>query len=127
MHFVQSNTSIELELWWAFWSVEDVCNLLTMAKKAPRPAIMANYYENLTKTFLASKNTLFHATVWGRYYAIVINIRGKSDEELGWLVRCLSAPWRYLLVNRQTIQLRKARERTLDCFIRMLKYFSALL
>jgi len=54
-----------------------------MAKKAPRPAMMANYYEKLTKIFLMSGNALFHAAAWGRYYAIVTNIGGKSEEELG--------------------------------------------
>ena len=62
--------------------MEDVHNLLTMAKKAPRPAMMANYYEKLTKIFLMSGNALYHATAWSRYYAIVVSIGGKSEEEL---------------------------------------------
>ncbi|PPQ90337.1 hypothetical protein CVT25_007739 [Psilocybe cyanescens] len=82
--FAQLNTSVELELWQeAFRSVEDVHNLLTMAKKAPRPAMMANYYEKLTKIFLMSGNALYHAAAWSRYYAIVVSIGGKSDEEMG--------------------------------------------
>ncbi|EAU83625.1 translation initiation factor eIF3a [Coprinopsis cinerea okayama7 len=81
--FAQLNTSVELELWQeAFRSVEDVHNLLTLAKKAPRPAMMANYYEKLTKIFLMSGNALFHAAAWGRYYAIVTSIGGKSEEEM---------------------------------------------
>jgi translation initiation factor 3 subunit A len=75
---------VELELWQeAFRSVEDVHNLLTMAKKAPRPAMMANYYEKLTKIFLMSGNALYHAAAWSRYYSIVTSIGGKTDEEMG--------------------------------------------
>lgn len=81
--FAQLNTSVELELWQeAFRSVEDVHNLLTMAKKAPRPAMMANYYEKLTKIFLMSGNALYHAAAWSRYYTIVTTTGGKPEEEL---------------------------------------------
>lgn len=81
--FAQLNTSVELELWQeAFRSVEDVHNLLTIAKKAPRPAMMANYYEKLTRIFLMSGNALYHAASWSRYYAIVTATGGKSEEEL---------------------------------------------
>jgi translation initiation factor 3 subunit A len=81
--FAQLNTSVELELWQeAFRSVEDVHNLLTLAKKAPRPAMMANYYEKLTKIFLMSGNALYHAAAWSRYYGIVTSIGGKSEDEM---------------------------------------------
>ena len=81
--FAQLNSSVELELWQeAFRSVEDVHNLFTMAKKAPRPAMMANYYEKLTKIFLMSGNPLYHAAAWGRYCAIVTAMGGKSEEEM---------------------------------------------
>ena len=81
--FAQLNTSVELELWQeAFRSVEDVHNLLTMAKKAPRPGMMANYYEKLTKIFLMSGNALYHAAAWAKYYSLVTAIGGRSEDEM---------------------------------------------
>lgn len=44
--------------------------------------MMANYYEKLAKIFLTSGNSLYHAAAWGRYYAIVTSIGGRSDEEM---------------------------------------------
>ena len=52
-----------------------------MAKKVPGPAMMASYYEKLTRIFLMNGDALYHATAWGRYYAFVTATGGWSEEE----------------------------------------------
>ncbi|KAM6499410.1 translation initiation factor eIF3a [Amanita muscaria] len=123
--FAQLNTSVELELWQeAFRSVEDVHNLLTMAKKAPRPAMMANYYEKLTKIFLMSGNALYHAAAWCKYYAVVVSIGGKSEEELGELaaqvlVSALAVPVGLQVEEQEELKGRNARLTSLLALTKM--------
>ncbi|PBL03062.1 hypothetical protein ARMGADRAFT_1069626 [Armillaria gallica] len=71
-HLDAQFAQLELELWQeAFRSAEDIRNLSTIIKTAPRPAMMANYYEKLTKIFLVSGNALYHPVAWARYYALL--------------------------------------------------------
>ena len=81
--FAQLNTSVEREVWQeALRSVEDIHTLLAVAKNVICSAMMADYYEKLTKIFLMSGNALYHAAAWGRYYAVVTATGGKSEEEI---------------------------------------------
>jgi len=80
--FVQLNAATDLELWnEAFRSIEDVQLLLSMSKKAPRPFMMANYYEKLAKIFLVADNYLFHSAAVNKYYATLRLNKTMSEEE----------------------------------------------
>lgn len=83
--FQQLNSAVELELWQeAFRSVEDIQGLLSnpASKKAQKPAMMANYYEKLTRVFKAEGGSMavFHAAAWGRYMMYVE--KGKDGDEM---------------------------------------------
>ncbi|KAI8822422.1 uncharacterized protein EV422DRAFT_577515 [Fimicolochytrium jonesii] len=80
--FQQLNAATELQLWQeAFRSVEDIHNLLGMAKKPPKAIMMATYYEKLSKIFSVGQNYLFHAAALNKYYATVRLNKNLGEEE----------------------------------------------
>ena len=52
----------------AFKAVEDIHGLIALSKKAPKPALMANYYHKLGLVFWKSGNHMFHACAWHRLF-----------------------------------------------------------
>ncbi|XP_074640186.1 eukaryotic translation initiation factor 3 subunit A-like [Tubulanus polymorphus] len=81
---VQLDSAIQMELWQeAFKAVEDVHGLVSLSKKPPKPALMANYYEKLGLVFQKAGNQLFHASAWHRLYHLFREQRKSlSTEEL---------------------------------------------
>lgn len=78
----QLEVATTLEQWnEAFRIVEDIYFIMTAAKKAPKPKVMAMYYEKLTRIFWVSGNYLFHAYAWFKYYNLIVEHRKDLKPE----------------------------------------------
>ncbi|KNC76162.1 hypothetical protein SARC_11328, partial [Sphaeroforma arctica JP610] len=67
--FSQLEAAGALELWQeAFKSIDDLHKLMSMSKKAPKPQMMAMYFDKLHAVFWEAKNHAFHAYAWQRLF-----------------------------------------------------------
>jgi translation initiation factor 3 subunit A len=89
--FAQLEVATSLELWnEGFRTVEDIYAIVLNGKKTPKPRLMVNYYEKLTRIFWVSENKLFHAYAWYKYYCLSCESRKDlKQEEKSMLASCV--------------------------------------
>ena len=89
--FEQLAVAMDLDMWQeAYRSVEDIHGLMSLSKKAPKPAMLAAYFRALTRIFFVSGAYLFHAFAWQKLYILTKNQKKDvSGEELKNMASCV--------------------------------------
>ena len=64
----------------AFKAVEDIHQLIALAKKSPRPSLMANYLQKFGLVLYKSDNFMFHACAWHRLFHLYRDQRKTLSE-----------------------------------------------
>ena len=78
--FKQLEVADALRMWnEGFRIVEDIYTLMqipvrqpdgSLARRQPKPRLMASYYDKMAKIFAVADNKLFHAYAWHKYYSL---------------------------------------------------------
>ena len=81
---VQLDSAIQMELWQeAYKATDDIkrFGLMNLAKKPPKPQMMANYYQKLALVFLKANCPLFHAAALFRLFHLSKELRKNITSE----------------------------------------------
>lgn len=78
--FKQLNTAVDLELWQeAFRTAEDIHGLVSVSRHAPKPSMMASYFEKLVQVFKVGNNFLFHAAAYAKLHSTLALTSGNDQ------------------------------------------------
>eukprot|EP00729_Bicosta_minor_P004610 gene4610-7239_t len=80
--FEQLNTAAKMDLWQeAFKAIEDINNLMELSKKAPKPQMLAMFYQKLAMVLWKSNDYTFHAMAWSKLFLISKEHKKLATEE----------------------------------------------
>jgi len=78
----QLDSAIQMELWQeAYKAIEDIHGLMSIPKKAPKPQLLANYYQKLALVFWKAGNHLFHASAQFRLFTLYRELKKTLTPE----------------------------------------------
>ena len=78
----QLEAATTMEMWTeGFRTVEEIHEIMEMTQKAPKPQLMATYYDKLTQIFWVSENYLFHAYAWYKSFGLYVRHNKNLTEE----------------------------------------------
>lgn len=61
--------------------MEDIHGLMSLPKKAPKPQLLANYYQKLALVFWKAGNYLFHASAQFRLFTLCRELKKTLTQE----------------------------------------------
>ncbi|XP_064383667.1 eukaryotic translation initiation factor 3 subunit A-like isoform X2 [Halichondria panicea] len=71
VRFEQLESSIKIDLWQeAFRAIEEIHHLLGIGGKAPKPALLDNFYAKQAKVYWMAQNALFHAAALHKLFVL---------------------------------------------------------
>jgi translation initiation factor 3 subunit A len=80
--FIQLEHCAEMALWnEGFRTINDIREMMEDTASAPKPQMLASYYEKLARIFWVSENYLFHAYSWHRFVSLLLARNSSMSED----------------------------------------------